>query len=227
MSSTTVKTSRRPRDPVATREAILEAASHLLAKDGPEGISLSEVAHVAGVNRGTAYQHFETRENLIQATADWASDKLFRAAFGDPETIGERRVEEVDTMDLTERVAVFAMANPELCRVWLLQVLASPDPSKDIFWREYQGSFGRFAATELAVGGIDTEVLSVMMLAGLFLWPMWAQAHSESDEAKSALARRFARECLRISLHGTMRPERFPELVRQLAESTAGADKPA
>ena len=43
---------RRPRDPAATREAILEAAQALLAKHGPEGISLAEVATLAGVNRG-------------------------------------------------------------------------------------------------------------------------------------------------------------------------------
>ena len=60
---------RRSRDPAATREVILEAARALLAKDGPEGISLSEVATLAGVNRGTAYQHFETREKLIEARA--------------------------------------------------------------------------------------------------------------------------------------------------------------
>ena len=40
----------------------------LLARSGPEGVSLSEVARLAGVNRGTAYQHFDTREGLIEAT---------------------------------------------------------------------------------------------------------------------------------------------------------------
>jgi hypothetical protein len=44
----------RRRDPERTREAILEAARTRLANDGPEGLSLSEVAHLAGVNRGTA-----------------------------------------------------------------------------------------------------------------------------------------------------------------------------
>src|ERR1700751_4782962 len=141
---------RRPRDPEGTREAILEAARTRLAADGPEGLSLSEVAHLAGVNRGTAYQHFETREKLIQATAEWVSDKLFRAVFGDPETIGERRVEQVDVAELTDRLASFAMDNPELCRVWLLQLLASPDPASDPFWKEYEGSLARFARTELA-----------------------------------------------------------------------------
>src|ERR1700756_4856569 len=107
---------RRPRDPEATREAILEAARTRLAVTGPEGLSLSEVAHLAGVNRGTAYQHFETREKLIKATAEWVSDKLFRAMFGDPATIGERRVEEADVSELMDRLANFAMDNPELCR---------------------------------------------------------------------------------------------------------------
>ena len=212
-----MKSGRRPRDPAATREAILEAASTLLAKDGPEGISLSAVAHNAGVNRGTAYQHFETRENLVRATIDWVSDKLFRAVFGDPGTIGERRIEEVDTAALTDRLADFAMDNPDLCRVWFQQVLASPDPSADPFWREYCGSLGRFAATEMAEPGVDAEVVSVVNLAGAFFWPIWARAHAENDRARAKLARRFTTEILRMSIHGTMRAEAYPELVERLA----------
>jgi AcrR family transcriptional regulator len=207
---------RRPRDPEATREVILEAARTLLAKDGPEGLSLSEVAHLAGVNRGTAYQHFETREKLIEATVAWASDKLFRAAFGNPETIGERRVEEVDIAGMTERLAAFAMENHELCRVWLMQVLASPDPSQDPFWREYCGSLERWAATDQAVPGIDAEVLSVMNLAGIFLWPIWARAHAETDSGRAALAKRFADETLRLSMYGSLRAEAYPGIASRL-----------
>ncbi|OAN59345.1 TetR/AcrR family transcriptional regulator [Sphingobium sp. TCM1] len=209
---------RRSRDPEATREAILEAARALLAKDGPEGISLSEVAVLAGVNRGTAYQHFETRDKLIQATADWVSDRMFRAVFGDPETIGERRVEQVDIADTTDRLAIFAMENPELCRIWLMQLLASPDPMADPFWREYEGSLQRFADTDLAQGGIDVEVLSVMMLAGAFLWPVWAQSHARADEERRDLARRVAQESLRLCMYGSMRPERFPDIADRLRE---------
>ena len=211
------KRARRPRDPVATREVILEAARTLLAKDGPEGISLSEVAHLAGVNRGTAYQHFETREKLIQATADWVSDKLFRAVFGDPDTIGERRVEEVDVADLTDRMADFAMENTELCRVWLLQVLAMPDPAQDPFWREYSNSLARFAATDMAEPGVDSEVLAIMTLAGVFMWPIWVRAHDENAQTRAAAARRFTNECLRLSMHGSMRAPLFPGIEARLA----------
>ena len=208
--------SRRPRDPEATREVILEAARTILAKDGPEGLSLSEVAHLAGVNRGTAYQHFETREKLVQATAEWVSDKLFRAAFGDHETIGERRLDEFDSAEMTDRLAQFAMDNHELCRIWFLQLLSSPDPTTDMFWREYSGSLQRFAESDLAAPGIDAEVLSVMNLAGVFLWPIWAQAHAEDGAGRAQLARRFADECLRLSLYGSMRAEAYPGIARRL-----------
>lgn len=218
------RSKRRPRDPDATREVILEAARTLLAKDGPEGISLSEVAHLAGVNRGTAYQHFETREKLIEATVAWASDKLFRAAFGDPATIGERRLEEIDIADMTERLAAFAMDNHELCRVWLLQVLASPDPSQDAFWREYCGSLERFAASDLAVNGIDAEVLSVMNLAGIFLWPIWAGAHAENKAGRASLGERFVRETLRLSMYGSLRAEAYPGIAERLRR--AGEPRP-
>lgn len=210
---------RRPRDPAATREVILAAARTRLAKDGPEGLSLVEVANLAGVNRGTAYQHFETREKLIKATADWVSDKLFRAVFGDPATLGERNVEQVDMLDLAERMANFAMDNPELCRVWLLQVLSSPDPASDPFWREYQSSFERFSKTELAQENVDTEVLSVMMLSGNFLWPIWARSHAKSEVEIRDLATRYVNEVMRLSLFGTVRHERFPEVAKRLKQA--------
>jgi AcrR family transcriptional regulator len=217
---------RRPRDPQATREAILEAARTRLAADGPEGLSLSEVAHLAGVNRGTAYQHFETREKLIKATAEWVSDKLFRAVFGDPETIGERRVEQVDIAEMTDRLASFAMDNPELCRVWLLQVLSSPDPWSDPFWKEYEGSQRRFAKTGLSQEHIDVEALSVIMLAGAFLWPVWARSHATDATERRQLAHRFAQECLRLSMFGSLRSEHFPEIGERLKPPPTPSARP-
>lgn len=211
-----VKPKRRSRDPAATHESILEAASNLLAKDGPEGVSLSAVAHLAGVNRGTAYQHFETREKLIEATIQWVSDKLFHAVFGDPETIGERRVEEVDVAGLTDRLCDFAMENPDICRVWLQQVLASPDPGQDPFWREYCGSLRRFAATDLSQPGVDAEVLSVVNLAGVFFWPILVRAHAADERQRRELTRRFSHEILRLSMFGSMDAEAFPQIAERL-----------
>lgn len=215
---------RRARNPEATREAILAAAQTMLAKDGPEALSLSKVAHLAGVNRGTAYQHFETREKLVAAAIEWVSDQMFEAVFGARTADGERLLDEPDTLEVTDRLGHYAMENPELCRIWLLQLLASPNPSQDRFWREYSGSLARFAETDRARPGIDVEVFSLVSLAGYFLWPIWARAHSRNDEERDRLARRFNREMLRLSLYGTLDPAKHPETLQTIAQPIAAVD---
>jgi AcrR family transcriptional regulator len=216
-------TRRRTRDPAATRETILEAAASLLAKDGMEGISLSAVAHLAAVNRGTAYQHFATREKLIEATLEWVSARMHRAVFGKGINGDAAPVKDADVTGLTDRLAAFAMESPELCRVWLQQVLASPDPSQDAFWREYSGRFARFAATGQAEAGIDVEAVSVTNLAGMFFWPIFVRAHAASSKERGELTRRYAQEVLRFSLYGTMRAEAFPEIVERVKAKAEGA----
>jgi AcrR family transcriptional regulator len=216
--TTATRRPRRKRDPQSTREAILEAARQQLAQDGKEGVSVAQVAQRAGVNRGTAYQHFQTREQLIEATAAWVSDKLYRSVFGDPAVARGQPVESVSVAGITEQLAEFAMENPEIGRIWLYEVLSSRRPTNDPFWQQYVTNFERFAKTNLAQPGVDAEVVSVLLLAGAFLWPVWARAHARSAKERQQMAKRFTREVLRLCLHGTLRPEKYPdleELVRQ------------
>jgi len=203
---------RGARNPDGTREAILEAAREVLAQDGQEGLSVSQVARRAGVNRGTAYQHFQTREQLIEATAEWVSEKLFHAVYGNLVDLAGQTADSVGIRRVTEHLADFAMENPELGRAWLFELLSSRRPASDRFWREYESSFEELAKTEYAQPGIDTEVVSVLTLAGMFLWPVWARAHTRNAKERQQMARRFSREVLRLSLHGTLRPEKFPDL---------------
>lgn len=204
------KRTRRKRDPDGTREIILAAAREVLAQDGKEGLSVAEVAQRAGVNRGTAYQHFQTREQLIEATAAWVSDKLCKAVFG--ETVKGQPAAELTVEGVMEHLAQFAMDNPELGRIWLFELLASRRPANDPFWRQYVSKLEKFIKTDLAQPGIDTEVHSVLMLAATFLWPVWARAHTRTAKERQQMAERFIREIMRLSLHGTLRPEKYPEL---------------
>ena len=117
---------RRKRDPESTRNAILEAAQTVLARDGAEGLSVSGVAQLAGVNRGTAYQHFSSKEELIRATLDRVSHQLLDAVFEGGDLEGERPddLPEVDLEHLPEvingmadfnmRLADYAIENPEI-----------------------------------------------------------------------------------------------------------------
>ena len=216
------KRARRKRDPEGTREAILEAAREVLAQDGKEGVSVAQVAQRAGVNRGTAYQHFQTREQLIEATAAWASERLFRTVFGDPEVAARQAVGSVNVEEVMAHLAEFAMENPEIGRVWLFELLTSRRPSDDPFWQKFVYNLERFAKTELAQPGVDVEVLSVLVLAGTFTWPVWARAHARTAKERQQMSKRFAHELLRMSLHGTLRSEKYPNLDEKLGLLPSG-----
>ncbi len=212
---------RSKRDPDGTRTAILQAAGKLLAQDGPEGLSVSQVAQLAGVNRGTAYQHFPSRELLLEATTAWVSGQLRQAVFGEQET--DESFGRMDPMNITERMAMFAMENPELGRVWLFEVLSSNRPTNDPFWTEFRSLLERFTKSDMAQPGIDAEVHAVIMLIGTFLWPVFARAHARTAKERQQMAKRFSNEMLRLSLHGTMRAEKFPDLNAKLGKSTTVA----
>jgi AcrR family transcriptional regulator len=212
---------RRRRDPQRTREAILDAAQVVLAQDGKEGMSIAAVAQRAGVNRGTAYQHFRTREQLIEATVAWVSEKLCRAVFGTPAVGSQQPVASMNVEGVMEHLAQFPMENPEIGRVWLFELLSSKNPAQDPFWRQFVSNFEKLARTELAQPGIDAEVVSVLMLAGTFLWQVWACAHSRTAQERQQMATRLSREMLRLSLYGTLRPEKFPKLNGRIGKKAA------
>lgn len=210
-------TGRRRRNPEATREDIIAAARTVLASDGPDGLSLSKVAHLAGVNRGTAYQHFETREDLIAATVEWVSQHLAENVLG--RVNGEEfpvNANQSAVYKAISSLAEFAVENPELGRIWLFEMLSCEDPDEDVFFRHFKESAQAMADSEFSEPGIDAEALSVLMLAGYFLWPVWVRAKARSKKERQEMGRRMSREVLRLSLHGTMRAEAFPELQELL-----------
>ncbi len=207
----------------ATREAILSAARTVLASDGPEALSLSKVAHLAGVNRGTAYQHFQTREDLIKATVAWVSEHLTTTVFGGGQTVEESRSkleEERPVYDTISGLVDFAVENPTLGRIWLFEVLSSPNPGDDLFFRQFKQTTQQLADSKYSQEGIDVEVLSVIILAGYFLWPEWVRAHAKNDDERHAMAARMRREVLRLFMYGVLKAEDFPQLQNLLGQES-------
>lgn len=199
----------------ATREAILAAARTVLASDGPEALSLSKVAHLAGINRGTAYQHFETRDDLIKATVQWVSEHLSRTIFGDLEVEQVAQLQATKPREIYEvicRFVDFAVENPALGRIWFFEVLSSDSPGQDKFFRQFKETTQNLANSRFSQPNIDVEALSVIVLGGYFLWPEWVRAHAASDAQRDDMIARMRREMLRLFLHGVLKPEQFPEL---------------
>lgn len=59
-----------------TRAALIEAAIEVLADKGLEGISIDELMRVAGMARGTFYNYFQTREEVVGAVITTLKDRL-------------------------------------------------------------------------------------------------------------------------------------------------------
>ena len=204
----------------ATRAAILEAARTVLASDGPEALSVSKVAHLAAINRGTAYQHFKTREDLIKATVESVSEQLLSIAFEgvEPESREDYnlRERERDMYRVIAHMVEFAVENPTLGRIWLFELLSSEDPGRDRFFRYFKNATQSLANTSYSQDGIDVEALSVIVLGGYFLWSEWVRARATTDEERKAMGDRMTREMLRLFLHGVVKTEDFPGLEEQL-----------
>ena len=60
-------TKRIRRTPEEAQRLILDAAEACMAKAGPAGLRLQDVAETAGVSHPTILHHFESREGLIRA----------------------------------------------------------------------------------------------------------------------------------------------------------------
>ncbi len=215
----TVK-SRPPRrnntDPETTHREILQAALEVLAKDGPESLSVSEVARRAGVNRGTAYQHFPTREALAHATASWVSERIYEEFYPDLAELSEKAA--VYPPDLAlERLSDFAMHNPELSRAWLFDVMSTQGTVTDPFWKKYVAELEEFSRSGYGREDMDVEVLAFITLSSALLWPIWVGAHAKGDTARRKMQKRFVDEMLRLVLYGSLVPERHPALVARFS----------
>lgn len=74
-------TSRRTDSPMRVR--LLESAAHLLAVDGPAGLSTRKVAAAAGTSTMSVYAQFGSMPELVKAVVDEGFDRLadeFQAA---------------------------------------------------------------------------------------------------------------------------------------------------
>jgi AcrR family transcriptional regulator len=217
---------KRPKRRDATREKILESALALVAKSGPENLQLTDVVRHSGVHRATIYQHFKTRDELLEAASSLFASR-FQAEVRAALTTQEEPLGSGKTlMDLTRRFTEFVMENPELGRIWLHGVLSSPEPSRDPVWQDYVGGLRRMTETHVAKRGLDPEVLGVLFLSGTILWPLWAHAHAKSAAGRKRMARRFADNLFRIAMFGTLQNEHFPEVSKYLEELDAKVDVP-
>ncbi|MBW2287561.1 MAG: TetR/AcrR family transcriptional regulator [Deltaproteobacteria bacterium] len=202
----------RRRDPLSTREAILCAARELVAERGPEGMTISEVAHRAGVNRGTAYQHFRNRGELATAVHDWFGGTLAMLLSSD-----------LPVSERIDRFLEFIVGHPEYARLWIDEMLSIPNGRPNESWKTFVAALEVFAESIGAQPGIDPERLGRILVSAPLVWSLWAN-RAVTEEDRSLEVRHFSHEIKRMLLFGVLNPEAWPEMVAEVAKP-ALADK--
>ncbi len=123
----------RRRDAEATHVALLKAARMLMAESGPEAFTVSEVAHRAGVNRTTAYQHFRTREDLIGAVLAELSNETSLMLKA-----------KLPPSQLIDHMTDYFLDHPEIARLWMFHLLTGRSRARE-GWGDFIESLERMA----------------------------------------------------------------------------------
>ena len=108
----------RERNPVRTREAILDAAERLFADQGFEATSLNEVGALAGVSRGTPGYFFGSKGDLYRAVLERCLERV-RAAVrsGRERALASGESPEVVLAGAVGEYFDFITANPNFVRL--------------------------------------------------------------------------------------------------------------
>ncbi len=179
-------------------------------------MTISEVAHRAGINRGTAYQHFRTRNELAAAVKlDFGRE--LTAMLVDPQPVGER----------IDRLLGFFIDHPELARLWIHDILSSHDGSPSESWNSFIATLEAFTKSGKTQDGIDAEMLGRILLGAPLIWSLWASQKAEAEQERRQLVQRFGREIKRLLLFGVMKPEAWPSMVAELEAASSARDERA
>src|SRR5687768_11683893 len=60
----------------AVKDAILDATDRLLARYGYRKMTVEDIAHEAGIGKGTIYLHFTSKEEVVLSHVDRIVDRL-------------------------------------------------------------------------------------------------------------------------------------------------------
>jgi AcrR family transcriptional regulator len=208
-------TKTKSRNLARTRKQIIEATKTLLASEGVEAVSVAKVARLASINRSTAYDHFKSREALIDAALDAVGEQLQEAIFSSlPVDRTDEGLNEHGKKTLDE-LALFFVRNARLAAIWLEEFIRRKRKNDPMVT-------GWLKATQYFVGSsygrpdVDAEVLTLSMLSTYLIWPLWIDSDQLSPDEQRVMAMRLSNELLRHALFGAMQPERLPKLVEDL-----------
>lgn len=105
-----------------TEERIFEGALSALARQGPRKLAMSDVCEEAGIARGTLYRYFSSKEELLEALADYVSSLLSASL---EEQIAEHHEPIARVEVVVDTLIGFWERHPEMSRIGRLETAFS------------------------------------------------------------------------------------------------------
>ncbi|MGW1927405.1 TetR/AcrR family transcriptional regulator, partial [Streptomyces massasporeus] len=75
-------------DAARNRRKILDAAARIVSEDGPEAVTMNQVAHASGIGVGTVYRRFGDVSQLLWALLDDRERQFQEAYMSGPPPLG-------------------------------------------------------------------------------------------------------------------------------------------
>jgi AcrR family transcriptional regulator len=167
-----------------THQDLIETAVRLISERGADALSITALAREMGINRTTVYYHFDSREALLHAVANWATGQLSRGMdhnLSRPERIAH--------------ISRFVLENPELIKLWIEDFVSGPDirDSYSCWDALVQGTQQRLAE-ENPGEDVDAEIYCVMLLAASIIAPRVYRNSINPDATNEEVIAKFVRE---------------------------------
>lgn len=150
------KTAVRPRNAVATREAILQSALAAFTRAGYEGVGVREIAKDAGVTAMLVNRYFGSKEALFEAAVE--------VAFSDGSLLSGG----VGALGLDTARSMLAKTDPDACPIdpLMLMLRSAPNPRAAAILREHiEKHFEKPLAALLP--GADPDVRAALYLSAI------------------------------------------------------------
>ncbi len=183
----------------ATRNAILEATSQLIAEKGVDGFSISEVAQRGKINRALIYYYFQNRDNLVFETIRYIVQRY-------------EAVNEGAGTDALERSIRMHIEHPEIAR-FFFHLFLNGQPIPKLSSRLFEAIKALEAAKE-AQGPESSLDPTFAVITGWLVQISWSFARNEIarqfgitlEEADGRLIRhlRSSAELVRQSYAGNL-----------------------
>lgn len=177
-----------------THQQMIETAVRLIAEKGIDALSIASLTRAMGINRTTAYYHFETREALLEAVKVWSLEQLTKGL-----SLSLPQQERVDF------VTRFVLENPDLIKLWINDFISVGDIRERYpLWDTLVKGTAAAFANRLPEEKVDAEVYCVLLLASAFIGPLVFKNSVAPECDIDTVVKRFRHEHQRLLKHDAL-----------------------